>query len=63
MTYPALHTAHVQVPLRSVEMIGRWLRNWHSRQELLGLDDEQLADVGLSRDVVRAAANKPFWSA
>jgi len=63
MTYPELHTTHVQAPLRSVETIGRWLRKWHSRQELLALDDEQLADVGLSRDVVRAAANKPFWSA
>jgi uncharacterized protein YjiS (DUF1127 family) len=31
------------------------------RQQLLELDDEQLIDVGLDREAVLAAANKPFW--
>jgi uncharacterized protein YjiS (DUF1127 family) len=62
MTTFALQVSHVQVPLGLVELVGRWLTRRRVREELLALDDEQLTDVGLSRDVVLAAANKPFYS-
>lgn len=41
------------------------LREWHqrsrSRAELLELSDEQLLDVGISREQALAEAHKPFW--
>ncbi len=62
MTTYALQVSHVQIPLGLVSLIGRWLTRRRMREELLALDDEQLTDVGLSRDMVLAAANKPFYS-
>lgn len=62
MTTYALQVLHVQGPLGLVELVGRWLTRRRVREELLALDDEQLTDVGLSRDVVLAAANKPFYA-
>lgn len=62
MTTYALQVPHVQIPLGLVSLIGRWLTRRRMREELLALDDEQLTDVGLSRDMVLAAANKPFYS-
>lgn len=63
MTALALRMSHVPFSFSPVELVSLWLTRRRVRQELLALDDEQLADVGLSRDVVRAAACKPFWSA
>jgi uncharacterized protein YjiS (DUF1127 family) len=63
MTTFALHMSHLQVSLRPVAVVGQWLTRRRNRQELLALDDEQLTDVGLSRDIVLEAANKPLWSA
>jgi uncharacterized protein YjiS (DUF1127 family) len=31
------------------------------RQALLGLDDNQLADIGVSRQQAEQEARKPFW--
>ncbi|MXN63760.1 DUF1127 domain-containing protein [Stappia sp. GBMRC 2046] len=40
---------------------GRY-RKQLSRRDLMGLTDEQLADVGLSRADAQAEARKPFWN-
>ena len=63
MTALALRLSHVQVPMGPLAIISQWLTRRRMRQELLTLDDEQLTDVGLSKDVVLAAASRPFWSA
>ena len=62
MTTYAFQTSRVQAPLGLVGLVGRWLTRRRVREELLALDDDQLTDVGLSRDIVRAAANRPFYS-
>ena len=35
--------------------------HWRQRQALTELDDRMLADLGLTRDEVRAEVTKPFW--
>ncbi len=34
---------------------------WRQRQALMDLDDRLLADIGISRDELRAEVTKPFW--
>jgi uncharacterized protein YjiS (DUF1127 family) len=46
--------------VRTVEI---WLIRQHGRQELNSLDDQQLKDVGLSREDALREASKPFWRA
>ena len=44
--------------------LGRWSLFWHrarSRRVLLNLDEDQLRDVGLSRELARHEGYKPFW--
>ncbi|WP_176511344.1 DUF1127 domain-containing protein [Pseudomonas faucium] len=44
--------------------LGRWglmLHRWHTRRALLELGDEQLRDIGLSREQAREEGRKPFW--
>jgi uncharacterized protein YjiS (DUF1127 family) len=43
--------------------IAIWLNRRHGRQELSSLDDEQLKDVGISREDALREASKPFWRA
>lgn len=38
-----------------------WMNRIRQRQALARLDDRLLRDVGLSREIVDAEANKPFW--
>ena len=38
-----------------------WYGRMQTRFELEALSDEQLRDVGLSRDDVRQEIDKPFW--
>jgi uncharacterized protein YjiS (DUF1127 family) len=40
-----------------------WRRRSMSRQELMGLGEGGLHDLGLSRCDVECEASKPFWSA
>jgi uncharacterized protein YjiS (DUF1127 family) len=63
MTTLILRVPLVQVSLGPVAMVSHWRMRRRMRQQLLELDDEQLDDVGLDRDAVLAAANKPFWLA
>ena len=44
--------------------LGRWGLFWHrarSRRVLLNLDEQQLRDVGLTREMARQEGCKPFW--
>jgi uncharacterized protein YjiS (DUF1127 family) len=40
-----------------------WRRRIRSRDELMGLSDYSLRDIGLSRWDAEAEASKPFWMA
>jgi uncharacterized protein YjiS (DUF1127 family) len=42
---------------------GEWRRRIRSRDELMGLSDRSLRDIGLSRCDAAMEAGKPFWSA
>jgi uncharacterized protein YjiS (DUF1127 family) len=44
-----------------VYTLGTWLIRRDGRQELSSLDDEQLKDVGISREDALREASKPFW--
>lgn len=42
----------------------RWAQFWRrvrTRKQLLELSDEQLRDIGISRDQARLEAMRPFW--
>lgn len=39
----------------------RYYFRYRSRRQLLSLDDERLADIGLSREQVLAETQLPFW--
>jgi len=44
--------------------LGRWglmMHRWHTRRALLELTDDQLRDVGLTREQARIEGSKPFW--
>lgn len=43
------------------EKLKQYYCRHRSRQQLLTLDDERLADIGLSREQVLAEAQLPFW--
>jgi uncharacterized protein YjiS (DUF1127 family) len=44
--------------IRTLEI---WLVRRDGRQELSSLDDQQLKDVGISREDVLREVSKPFW--
>ncbi|NIE76559.1 DUF1127 domain-containing protein [Pantoea sp. Ap-967] len=44
-------------------VVGLMLHRWHTRRALLELDDDQLRDIGLSRQQAREEGRKPFWKA
>jgi uncharacterized protein YjiS (DUF1127 family) len=44
--------------IRTLEI---WLIRRDGRQELSSLDDQQLKDVGISREDVLREVSKPFW--
>lgn len=41
--------------------ITEWQRRSRSRQELEGLSDSTLRDIGITRCDVQREVNKPFW--
>ena len=43
------------------DMARLWLRLFHERRALSGLDARLLADIGLSADRAHAEAARPFW--
>ena len=40
-----------------------WFWRVRQRRELWQLSDEQLRDVGLTREIIRREVEKPFWMA
>lgn len=46
-----------------VRRIAEWQRRSRSRQELQGLSEATLRDIGITRCDVQREANKPFWMA
>ncbi len=48
---------------RVMRRIGEWQRRSRSRQELEGLSDATLRDIGITRCDVHREAHKPFWMA
>ncbi len=49
--------------LSLIEILRAWFTRLRDRRDLAELSDGQLHDVGLSRDLVKREANKPFWIA
>ena len=41
--------------------IGKWLERSQQRQQLAGLDERMLQDIGVSRTEVWQETRKPFW--
>ena len=41
--------------------LARWWRIRRERQQLLGLSDHMLRDIGLTRAEARQEASRPFW--
>ena len=46
---------------RAVQAMDRWLEQRRQLQALRSLNDDQLRDIGLSRDDVERASARPFW--
>jgi uncharacterized protein YjiS (DUF1127 family) len=67
--FASLHTASLAT--RRVQSVGSAARLWaaltamlatrRQRLNLASLDDRALADIGLSREDVRAEIGRPFW--
>ncbi|MES2871552.1 MAG: DUF1127 domain-containing protein [Pseudomonadota bacterium] len=54
----------VRLTLHGPADLGRWGLFWHrsrTRRALLNLDEQQLRDVGLSREMAQREGLKPFW--
>jgi len=44
-----------------LQVILNWMQIARSRQDLTALTDNQLKDIGLTRQQVNQEARKPFW--
>lgn len=44
-----------------INIFVEWRRRARARNELMGLDERTLRDIGLSRDNAAFKASKPFW--
>ena len=42
-------------------ILTQWQQNYHTRNALAELSDEQLKDIGLRREQAIVEVNKPFW--
>jgi uncharacterized protein YjiS (DUF1127 family) len=49
------------VAMRVLDKIGRWHERHRQRRALLGLSDDLLKDIGVSRADAWREAAKPFW--
>jgi len=45
------------------QRIAEWQLRWRARQELEGLSDATLRDIGITRCDVHRELHKPFWMA
>lgn len=50
-------------PLQPIALLRAWLMRARQRRTLADLNDEQLRDVGLNRDMIKREVEKPFWMA
>jgi uncharacterized protein YjiS (DUF1127 family) len=50
-----------RLPRLPLPPLARWWRIRRERQQLLGLTDHMLRDVGLTRADTRREASRPFW--
>ena len=57
----AIHSSTASTLHRAAAMVARWGERIRGRHELAGLDDRQLADIGITRVEVHAETSKPFW--
>jgi uncharacterized protein YjiS (DUF1127 family) len=55
------HDVQVRSPQPASRAHGFW-RRLQTRKALMTLTDEQLQDIGLSRDEARHEALRPFWT-
>jgi len=46
---------------RPLSTLREWRRRVHERQQLAGLSDLMLQDIGITRGDAEFLANKPFW--
>jgi uncharacterized protein YjiS (DUF1127 family) len=46
---------------RAIETPIAWLERMRERQQLAGLSDDMLKDIGVSRADVEHVVEKPFW--
>jgi uncharacterized protein YjiS (DUF1127 family) len=49
------------LPRPTLPPLARWWRIRRERQQLLGLSDHMLRDIGLTRADARHEAARPFW--
>jgi uncharacterized protein YjiS (DUF1127 family) len=60
-------TAQPNLPARRLTwliiLLRTWIKRARQRQELAGLSDAQLRDVGLNRYTIKHEIEKPFWMA
>jgi len=42
-------------------ILKQWQQNYRTRKALFKLSDQQLKDIGLSREQAHKEASKPFW--
>lgn len=45
----------------ALRVTAQWFRRHQDRRLLTAMDDHQLRDIGLTRDVVVRESLKPFW--
>ena len=50
-------------PTAALAGLRLWSHRWQERQVIADLSDDQLRDIGRSRQEVRQESSKPFWKA
>jgi len=45
----------------ALRVAAQWFRRQQDRRLLAAMDDHQLRDIGLSREIVMRESLKPFW--
>ena len=57
------HRTAITTPVlpRWFAALRRMHERWHQRQDLRGLDDHLLRDIGITREQARHETGKPFW--
>lgn len=53
--------SYLQVFKRQINRVKYLAERQKTRRQLRTLNDEALADVGISREVAQAESTKPFW--